>query len=355
MVICEDCGAGFADNIPPQEAFDEYYRDLSKYENPGHDLEAIPVVEPRFRDAAELIGRFISSPDSRVFEIGCATGGLLKAVRERGFPDVLGSDPSPRCARAATQLYGVPAVVGTVFTVPIPEEPYDFLILTGVLEHIRDLERTVTRFHELLRERGRVYLEVPDASRYVPHLDAPFQEFSVEHINFFSRKSLTNLMQARGFRALETGHTVRPQHEVTCPCTYGVFERSADPTRIEKDTETEAGLRSYIEGCRVEDGRIRARIRQALAPGERMIVWGVGTHTLRLLATGGLNPEQVSLFVDSNPNCQRQQLRGVPVVSPAELRSRDPILISSRGFQREIQKQIQHQMGLENRLILLYE
>jgi|ERR1017187_1023142 hypothetical protein len=74
-----------------------------------------------------------------------------------------------------------------------------------------------------------------------------------------------------------------------------------------------------------------------------------------LLATGGLNPEQVSLFVDSNPNYQRQQLRGVPVVSPAEMRSRDSILISSRGFQREIQNQIQHQMGLENRLILLYK
>ena len=61
------------------------------------------------------------------------------------------------------------------------------------MEHIRDLERTVARFHDLLADRGRVYLEVPDASRYDWRLDGPFQEFSLEHINYFSRTSLAKI------------------------------------------------------------------------------------------------------------------------------------------------------------------
>ena len=203
---------------------------------------------------------------------------------------------------------------------------------------------------------GRVYLEVPDASRYAPQLDAPFQEFSLEHINYFSRISLANLMRMRGFRVLETGLTMRPLHEVTCPCTYGVFEKTGESTAIEYDHETERGLRQYIEGCRAEDDRVRGAIRKALAPGERMIVWGVGAHTLRLLAAGGLEPSRIALFVDSSPRYQNQELRGMRVAPPSELFDRtEPILISSRSSQREIQHHVRNVMGLRNPLILLYD
>jgi SAM-dependent methyltransferase len=354
VVICQNCGAGFSDGIPEQDVFDRYYRDLSKYDDRERDAGP-PIVEQRFHDMAGIIARFIPAPESRVFEIGCASGGLLKALQERGFRNLFGSDPSPACIRAARELYGIPGVVGTVFTASWPESPYDFLVLTGVMEHIRDLERTAERFHELLAERGRVYLEVPDASRYDSRLDAPFQEFSLEHINFFSQTSLANLMRASGFRVLETGLTVRPLHEATCPCTYGVFEKTSEASPMEFDAETEPGLRRYIDGCRAEDERIRSVIRESVSAGQRMIVWGVGAHTLRLLATGGLDPSRIALFVDSSPAYQNQELHGIRVAPPSELKDRsEPILISSRGFQQEIQHQIRNNMGLRNPLVLLY-
>lgn len=356
VVICEDCGAGFADDIPPQSAFDDYYRDLSKYEDAGIGLGGgSPPVDQRFRDTALLIARFVPKPDFHILEIGCASGGLLKALRDLGFRRLTGSDPSPGCVRAVREFYGIPGIVSSIFELPQPREPYDFLILTGVMEHIRDLDRTVEQFRRLLRPGGRMYLEVPDASRYEPRLDAPFQEFSVEHIGFFSKTSLTNLMRTRGFSLVEAGHIVRPLHEVTCPCAYGVFENSFAPAAMERDTETEPGLRTYIEGCMTEDARIRAAIQTALRPGERMIVWGVGTHTLRLLATGGFDLARIALFVDSNPKYQQQRLRGVPIVGPDALETRpEPILISSRSSQQAIQNQIRNALGLKNPLILLY-
>ena len=86
-----------------------------------------------------------------------------------------------------------------------------------------------------------------------------------------------------------------------------------------------------------------------------MIVWGVGAHTLRLLATGGLDPVKIALFADSNPKYQQRKLSGIPVVSPEELRNHpEPILVSSRSFQGEIQNQIRHSLGLPNPVILLY-
>ncbi len=355
VVVCEECGMGFADRLPPQAVFDAYYRDLSKYEDRAASRHQSPVVEPQFRDIAATIEHFIPSPNARILEIGCASGGLLKALQDLGFSRVAGVDPSPGCVHTARTVFGIPATTASLFALPPLEEPYDFLILTGVLEHIRDLDKAVEQFHRLLQPAGRIYLEVPDASRYVASLDAPFQEFSLEHINFFSTKSLTNLMQSRGFRMLDAGPTVRPMHEVTCPCVYGVFERHLGPIAVSRDNETEAGLRAYVRGCELEDAQVRSRIEQSIPPGGSVIVWGVGTHTLRLLATGGLDPRKIAVFVDSNPKYRNSELRGIPVVSPEDLGRRpEPILISTRGFQREIYDQIRHKLGLPNPVILLY-
>jgi SAM-dependent methyltransferase len=355
VVVCRRCGAGYADDIPPQDAFDRYYRDLSKYNNHERDGQAVPLEEEKCDQTVDLMEQFAPHKDIRILDIGSGSGKFLASLRKRGFRNVRGIDPSPACARAAQSLYGVEVTVGTIASIPQPEAPYDFLVLIGVMEHIRDLDCAVSQLHALLREGGRVYLDVPDGGRFAVHADAPFQEFSTEHINFFSTRSLSNLMCLRGFTELGSGHAVRPANEVTGVAAYAAFEKRSGPSAWVRDDETEASIRKYVDDCSAVDSQVRAKIDAALAPGERMVVWGVGTHTLRLLASGGLNPERVSLFVDSNPNYQRQQLRGVPVVSPSELHSGDPILISSRGFQREIQHQVQHQLGLENRLILLYE
>ena len=355
VVICSDCGAGYADMIPLQSVFDDYYRELSKYDyefRGGNDSSA---SEKRFLEAALTIESYIPTKDQQIFEFGCGSGHLLMTLLERGFQNVQGSDPSPACARVA-RARGVRVACGTVFTASLPEESYDFLILMGVMEHIRDLDRAVDQFHRILKNGGRVYLEVPDASRLDPSLDAPFQELSIEHINFLSPESLSHLMQARGFRTVTTGRARRSQNETVCLSAYGVFEKSAAGVRTERDTETERGLRAYILGCQAEDERIRSEIDKAVPPGERMIVWGVGTHTLRLLATGALDPNKISLFVDSNRKYQQQELRGIPVVSPNQIRFHaEPILISSRGFQCEIFDQIRHGMALRNHVILLYE
>ena len=355
VVVCEECGMGFADGLPPQSVFDEYYRDLSKYEDGEASGRQSSVVEQRLRDVAATIGPFIPSSHACILEIGCASGGLLKALQDLGFSRVAGVDPSPACVHTARTVFGIPAITASLFALPPPEEPYDFLILTGVLEHIRDLDKAVEQFQRLLQPAGRIYLEVPDASRYIASLDAPFQEFSLEHINFFSTKSLTNLMQSRGFRMLDAAPTVRPLHEVTCPCVYGVFERHLGQIAVLRDNETEAGLRAYVQGCELGDAQVRSRIEQSIPPGGSVIVWGVGTHTLRLLAAGGLNPRQIAVFVDSNPKYRNRELRGIPVVSPEDLGRRpEPILISTRGFQREIYDQIRHTLGLPNPVILLY-
>ena len=158
--------------------------------------------------------------------------------------------------------------------------------------------------------------------------------------------------------ALAVERVERRRNQIVCRNIWGVFVKASEASGAAAvhDAETETGLRAYIEACRAEDDKIRARIEQSLPPDGRMAVWGAGAHTLRLLAAGGLDPARIDVFVDSNPKYQGKRLSGVAVESPAALKRYDgPVLISSRGFQGEIVRSAREQYGLTNRFILLYE
>ena len=204
-----------------------------------------------------------------------------------------------------------------------------------------------------------LYIEVPDVTRFASSADAPFQEFSVEHINYFSVESLQNLLSTAGFEMIQSRQTSTKQGEnIVSPELKAMFRMVDKPSsRLRShDGETERALVGYIYNSRDVERRIHAVIAPWVRNSRAMIVWGVGTHTQRLLATSTLSQANIRAFVDSNPRYQRKHMNGVPILPPAALKNRpEPILISSRFFQSEIIQQIRGELGLENELIMLYD
>jgi SAM-dependent methyltransferase len=357
VVVCTACGTSFADGIPSQSEFDEYYRELSKYEYEYRAGKESEDDSHRLKVLAELLQSIVPDKNSRILEIGCANGRLLSYLKEAGYGDVRGVDPSPGCARAARLLYDVPVETGTVFGLRKPDTGYDFVVTLGVLEHIRDLKQAVQNIRDITSKDGRVFVGVPDASKLIAAQDAPFQEFSTEHITFFSPTSLQYLMEARGFRSVSCASVSLELHRgVLTPTVCGVFEPATDLRReFPFDSTTKEGLIRYIDECKAIDTQLRNRIRDAVN-GRRVVVWGVGTHTRRLLANDTLRPGDISAFVDANPKYQGQQLVGIPVLSPDHVVGhREPILVSSYAFQNEISDEIRDKRRLPNELILLYD
>jgi hypothetical protein len=87
----------------------------------------------------------------------------------------------------------------------------------------------------------------------------------------------------------------------------------------------------------------------------RILVWGVGTHTSRLMATSRLADADIAGFIESNSRYHGKSLHGRPIMPPRALKEHsEPVLISSRVFQNEIAEQIRNDLGCKNELILLY-
>jgi SAM-dependent methyltransferase len=357
IVACITCGFVYADGILEPGAFEAYYRDLSKYEYAATGGNESDSDRARFEETADVLSQAITSRDSRVLEIGCSTGGLLAALKRRGYRRLVGVDPAPYCAEAAQRLHGISVLTASIDTLPASLQA-DFVILIAVLEHLGDPGGALARIRGLLAPGGRLYAEVPDASRFALFEDAPFQQFSTEHINFFPETSLSNLMGALSLRPVFCGRAVRQHSDTTKdPTVYGVYEVSVPGSQaLVRDSETEKGILDYIGRSEATDHSISGFIMRTVEGGRTILVWGVGTHTQRLLATCGLAKANIAAFVGSNPKYHGKLLNGLPILAPTDLQGRqEPILVSTRVHQRGVVHQIRSDLRLANELILLYD
>lgn len=353
VVVCTQCGAGFADGIPQQAEMDRYYAEQSKYAYEHADGVESPWDLKRFEITAEQVTPYLKSRDARILDIGCATGGLLSVLKKRGYNDVTGVDPSPSCTASAARLYGIRVRTAAFAQLANWDDRFDLIIMVGVLEHLREVKDALNIVSRLLKRGGRLYCAVPDVESLAKCPNAPYQQFSIEHVNFFSSRSLIRVMAECGMANVNIWNwTVEWREAVVEPVVSGIFESNGTPPSELFDRITGPALERYLEFSTKSDQNITKWIESLRRSQEPILVWGAGTLTRRLLATTELRRTNIVAFVDSNPHVRQRQLANKPILAPAQLKGRnETILICAGPFEKEIGEMIQNQMKLGNRTI----
>ena len=356
VVACDHCGFCFNDTTCTREDYDRYYREISKYADPrvSSGAGASPEDTRRLADTAEAIRDFASSATERILDIGCGAGGLLDALASLGFTSLTGMDPAPACAEEVTRR-GHRGVVGTLDDHSFGGNLYSGIVLSHVLEHVRDVSAALASVRRLLAADGWLYVEVPDAARYGECLIAPYQDFNLEHINHFSAGSLRSLLAVHGWSVTGEGtKTLALGHGRWYPAVYA-FTRPAPAASIALDSGTRDALVAYV----TESAKRMRTINQLLDSrivSRPIVVWGVGQFTMRLLGATVLGQATITAFVDSNPVHHGRTLRGRPIVAPAELQRHvaadESIVIGSLVNLESIESMIRD-LGLANPIIRL--
>lgn len=358
VVVCGDCGFVYADNIPSQEDFDRYYKQMSKYENEHQGGQISICTQDTYDSIVQQVKPYLANEDSYILDVGCATGGLLATFQKNGYRNVLGFDPSPSCSRTALRLYGIQVENRPVSEISDFEAKFDLVIFNSVLEHIRDISESLKTMRNLLKPGGLIWIEVPDITRFAEYTSVAFQQFSMEHINFFSSVSLTNLMQRNGFEVEAIWHNIRQLEEIQDPALSTLYRRVEQVSTsgvFKADLLSKSALLEYLDYSYQADTKVLEIIDEIVSSGRTIVVWGVGTHTQRLLATSRLKNANIKAFIDSNPNYHGKKLNEVPIYSPEILAGMmEPILVSSRLYQDEIATGIRLALKLSNEIILLY-
>ena len=345
VVQCTRCGAFYADSIGETMPLMHYYEMMSKYETEAFSVSREALAEYEFA-IGFLRGHL--APEQSIIDIGCGNGAMLHMLQEQGFHHLTGLEPSEKNCRGITERWGIRAVAGALGEEipPLADETFDVVLMEGVLEHLIDVQGNVREALSYLKEDGALYLNVPDLAAF-PACHDLYQQFSVEHVNFFSLPSMQNLMREFGMTCVAYDRN-----------GYGVFtlwrHASEGVPALAFDHTGTADMRTYLTGAE----QLAAQMKDRLAPyrGRAVYVWAAGTHTAMLYQLRLLDGIHVRAIIDSNANYQGKEVYGVPVIAPQELTEREPlpIIISSQLAQDAIHAQIKEKMGLPNEMVRLY-
>jgi len=358
VVVCRGCGFVYADPPASQHDYDHFYSDWSKYDDAtvstGGGLSSYDAA--RLAVTASDIARALPSKSAAILDAGCATGGLLSALRDQGFTSLAGLDPSPRCAAACRQR-GVPAYVGSIASAPADMPKFDCIVLCHVLEHVYDIPKFFAAVQRLLTPGGHLYLETPDATRYAEYLSAPFQEFNTEHINHFSARALKNAARRFGFSSVLVEQKVlRTSADIYYPAVFGVFRDlgiAAQPSDFIRDPDLPGRISRYIQQSAAMMERINLHLASQLAGNQQVILWGAGQLAMKLLALPRLEHARIRALVDNNPVLRGKVLAGAPILDPSGIAgTREPIVIATLLHADEIAAQIRR-LGLTNPIVSL--
>jgi SAM-dependent methyltransferase len=281
--------------------------------------------------------------DSTILDVGCATGGLMHRLRKFEFDNVTGCDPSLDCCKQIPEGFswwhgGLESVL------VMPDGPrYDCVILSHVLEHIRDV---ASAMRKLVEVADSVYIEVPDGLRYCEHVKSPYQNWNREHVSHFDLEHLNMLFHAHGFQLRSCGeYSCEPDN---FPAIWAWFTKRASL----RERQEEYGRASANAMRRIEE--------QVKAIKGPVIAWGIGALARRLEPV--LKSLEVLYAVDNNQSqCEdpTQRFCGVVQCGPKRMEHQKcgdgpylPILVTTILYKDAVLADIKR-LGLKNRVITL--
>jgi SAM-dependent methyltransferase len=210
LVRCQQCGLLYLNPRPDTASIGRYYPDLDYHAFHASDgLKAKLIKRLRNGEAKFLLDEL--SPNPRTLEIGCGTGDLLLALRERGA-DVVGIEPNDAAAALARNQRGLDVHTGILDDISLDSAQFDLVLMKYALEHVHSPRATLTTIRDLLKPGGRAVFWVPNAASldarvfgpYWRGLDAP------RHLYIFTPDTMRKLLEAAGLQMVDVGYSGVP-------------------------------------------------------------------------------------------------------------------------------------------------
>lgn len=317
VVACNGCGFVYAETHGSAEDYARYYADFSRYEDPSvatgsgeQDFD-----RRRLAQTAEWIAAQVS-PGASVLDVGCGNGGLLVALRERGFTRLAGMDPSAVCVHGLEER-GFEASRGWLGHAPAGIGRFDLVILSHVLEHLLDPRAALASVRDLLAPSGKAYLETPDAARYIEFPSVPFYYFDSEHINHFDGQSLANLARVSGFNILASGHkNLDLMDGHVYPAVFSLAELAAGIEQPVADYACSDAVAAYVAQS-LAMSKLPPVLSEAVATGRPIALWGAGSQAQRLLQRDAMSGANIVAVVDGDSKKQGHVFAGRVIAAPA--------------------------------------
>lgn len=214
---CQGCGLVMTNPMPSEAALGKFYRDdyriyYRKVDKPSEvHARQYGLTERAQYTAGFLKGAGLLAGNPRTLDVGCAEGSLLRAIGalEPGTTRV-GIEPNPHFREFARTWAGAKVYTSLDDVQRAGDLKFSLILVNHVLEHIRDPGGFLTYLTQLLLPNGAIYVDVPDATRYVS-----IDDLHLAHLYHFSPTSFSNLARKSGLTAQRIDQHEPPHHPIS--------------------------------------------------------------------------------------------------------------------------------------------
>ncbi len=152
----------------------------------------------------DLIAGMVA-PQAAVLDVGCGNGGILRGLQARGFTNLHGLEISSYAVNRLEQE-GIRMRRGVLPAIDLPDQTFDVVIASQVLEHLVRRGLFLREIHRVLKPGGSALIFVPDDC--LGPIDEP------EHTMKFNagslRRLLASVFEVRQLRTIKDDNHAMP-------------------------------------------------------------------------------------------------------------------------------------------------
>jgi SAM-dependent methyltransferase len=205
LVHCPHCGLGYADTLPTVAELEqiysaEYFHGFTDYKNYVGDKTALRA---NFQHYIRIIQKYCNQGD--LFEAGAAYGFFLELAQQ--YWNVQGIDISQDAVAYARDVLHLSVSQGDLESHPPASNAFDIIVMFDTIEHLYDPAGAILKCAAALRDGGYFALTTGDIDGLLPRLQKQsWRMIHRAHLYYFSRKSITYLLQHAGFEVIHFSH-----------------------------------------------------------------------------------------------------------------------------------------------------
>lgn len=295
-----------------------------------------------------IINRFGLGQKSRVIEIACNDGYLLKNFLTRDIP-CLGVEPSKSTADAARSL-GIPVAqefFGASFALKLDKA--DLIVGNNVFAHVPNINDFTAGLKIALKPEGVITLEFPHLMQLVE-----FNQFDTvyhEHFSYLSLFAAERIFALAGLRVFDVEELTTHGGSLRIyGCHFASNHLITSAVRATRNEENARGIdtddyyRAFqTKADAVKDNFVRFLL-AAKAEGKTVAGYGAAAKGNTIINYAGIKPDLMPFICDAAEAKIGKLMPGshIPIFSPSKMRNSRPdyVVILPWNIATEIQSEL---------------
>ena len=200
---CKTCTLLFTQNVAEQNEIGRYYASENYISHSDTQVGLVNklyhlIRKKTLQSKKNLIEGETEKSNGNILDIGCGTGAFLNTMKTRGW-EITGLEPDETARAKAKTFYGIePQPSINIFN--LPYNSYDAITMWHVLEHVHQLHEYIGQLKNLLTDKGKIFIAVPNYTSYdAQHYGTFWAAYDVpRHLYHFTPASMKRLVEQHG-------------------------------------------------------------------------------------------------------------------------------------------------------------